>query len=67
MVARFPAARSPRTKLHDRIEAATWLADRGFGKPVQAMAHAAVADDGVIPSSTSCGRWWRMRDGRGAA
>jgi Family of unknown function (DUF5681) len=24
-------------KLKDRIEAATWLADRGFGRPVQAM------------------------------
>lgn len=24
-------------KLKDRLEAATWLADRGFGKPVQAM------------------------------
>jgi hypothetical protein len=24
-------------KLRDRVEAATWLADRGFGRPVQAM------------------------------
>ena len=24
-------------KLKDRLEAATWLADRAFGKPVQAM------------------------------
>jgi hypothetical protein len=27
-------------KLRDQLEAATWLADRGFGKPVQAMEHA---------------------------
>lgn len=26
-------------KLKERIEAATWLADRGFGKPVQAIGH----------------------------
>ena len=26
-------------KLKERIEAATWLADRGFGKPVQANGH----------------------------
>lgn len=27
-------------KLRERLDAATWLADRGFGKPVQAMEHA---------------------------
>jgi hypothetical protein len=27
----------PDAKLRDRIDAGTWLADRGFGKPVQAM------------------------------
>ncbi len=26
-------------RLRDRLDAATWLSDRGFGKPVQAMEH----------------------------
>jgi len=29
----------PGTKLRDQMDAVTWLADRGFGKPVQALEH----------------------------
>ena len=29
----------PEAKLRDRLDAATWLSDRAFGKPVQAMEH----------------------------
>jgi hypothetical protein len=36
-------------KLRDRIDAATWLADRGFGKPVQAMEHAGKDGEPLIP------------------
>lgn len=39
----------PGAKLADRIAAASWLADRGFGRPVQAMAHAAADSDALIP------------------
>ena len=39
----------PGVKLTDRVAAATWLADRGFGRPVQAMAHAAADGDALIP------------------
>ena len=37
------------TRLRDRLEAATWLADRGFGKPVQAMEHAGKDGEALIP------------------
>lgn len=37
------------TKLKDRIDAATWLADRGFGKPIQAMVHAGTDGESLIP------------------
>jgi len=36
-------------KLRDRIDAATWLADRGFGKPIQAMEHAGKDGEALIP------------------
>ena len=36
-------------KLKERLEAATWLADRGFGKPVQAMEHAGKDGEALIP------------------
>ena len=36
-------------KLRDRIDAATWLADRGFGKPLQAMEHAGKDGEALIP------------------
>lgn len=31
--------RQPKARLRDRMDAATWLADRAFGKPVQQMEH----------------------------
>ena len=37
----------PDAKLRDRIDAATWLPDRGFGKPVQAMAAVSLDADSV--------------------
>jgi hypothetical protein len=37
------------TRLRDRLEAATWLADRGFGKPVQALEHAGKDGEATIP------------------
>lgn len=36
-------------KLRDRMEAATWLADRGFGKPVQALEHSGRDGEPLIP------------------
>jgi len=36
-------------RLRDQLEAATWLADRGFGKPVQAMEHAGKDGEALIP------------------
>jgi hypothetical protein len=36
-------------KLRDRIAAATWLADRGFGRPVQALEHSAPDGEELIP------------------
>lgn len=36
-------------KLRDRIEAATWLADRGFGKPIQALEHSGRDGEPLIP------------------
>jgi hypothetical protein len=33
----------------DRLEAATWLCDRGFGKPVQALEHAGTDGEPLIP------------------
>ena len=37
------------TRLRDQLEAATWLADRGFGKPIQAMEHAGKDGEALIP------------------
>jgi len=37
------------TKLRDRVDAATWLADRGFGKPVQALEHGGRDGEPLIP------------------
>ena len=34
-------------KIDQRMEAATWLADRGFGKPAQVLAHAADGENAV--------------------
>jgi hypothetical protein len=34
-------------KLDQRMEAATWLADRGFGKPAQVLAHGGDPDSPV--------------------
>jgi hypothetical protein len=31
--------KDPARKVDQRMEAATWLADRGFGKPAQVIAH----------------------------
>jgi hypothetical protein len=36
-------------KLRDRMEAATWLADRAFGKPVQALEHSGKDGETLIP------------------
>lgn len=36
-------------KLRDRMEAATWLADRGFGKPIQALEHSGRDGEPLIP------------------
>lgn len=36
-------------KVKDRIDAATWLADRGFGKPVQALEHSGKEGQPLIP------------------
>ncbi len=36
--------RGAKPGLRDRIDAATWLADRGFGKPVQALEHSGQID-----------------------
>lgn len=36
-------------KVRDQIEAATWLADRGFGKPVQALEHSGRDGEALIP------------------
>lgn len=41
----------PDAKLKDRIEVAAWLADRGFGKPVQAMEHTGKDGESLIPVS----------------
>ena len=35
--------------LRHRMEAATWLADRGFGKPVQALEHSGRDGEPLIP------------------
>jgi arylamine N-acetyltransferase len=53
-------------RLRDRMEAATWLADRGFGKPVQAMAHAA-ADSEALIALDMLRAVVADADGRGAA
>jgi hypothetical protein len=37
------------TKVRDQMEAATWLADRGFGKPVQALEHSGRDGEPLIP------------------
>jgi hypothetical protein len=36
-------------KLRDRLEAATWLADRGFGKPTQGVEVAGKDGDALVP------------------
>lgn len=36
-------------RLRDRMDAATWLADRGFGKPVQQMEHSGRDGDPLVP------------------
>jgi hypothetical protein len=36
-------------RLKERLDAATWLADRGFGKPVQAMEHTGKDGESLIP------------------
>jgi hypothetical protein len=36
-------------KLRDRLEAATWLADRGFGIPTQTLEHAGTDGEPLIP------------------
>jgi hypothetical protein len=41
----------PSVKLKEQMEAATWLADRGFGKPVQAMEHTGKDGESLIPVS----------------
>jgi hypothetical protein len=35
--------------LRDRLEAATWLADRGFGKPTQGVELAGKDGDTLVP------------------
>jgi hypothetical protein len=35
--------------LRHRMEAATWLADRGFGKPIQALEHSGRDGEPLIP------------------
>jgi len=36
-------------RLRDRLEAATWLADRGFGKPTQGVELAGKDGDTLVP------------------
>jgi hypothetical protein len=36
-------------KLRDRIDAATWLSDRAFGRPTQTMEHAGKDGEALIP------------------
>jgi hypothetical protein len=51
-------------RLRDRLEAATWLADRGFGKPIQALEHSGTDGEPLIPltviqamiADADCGR-----------
>ena len=38
--------RGPRRKVSDRMQAATWLADRGFGRPAQSVEPLAPDTDG---------------------
>lgn len=48
-------------KLRDRLEAATWLADRGFGKPTQGVELAGKDGEPLLSlHSRSSRRWWRM-------
>jgi len=44
--------------LRDRIAAATWLADRGFGKPVQAMQHAVEMPQS--PGAATAAEGWQL-------
>lgn len=39
----------PGAKLRDQMDAVTWLADRGFGKPVQALEHSGKDGQALIP------------------
>jgi len=36
-------------RLRDQMDAATWLADRGFGRPIQAMEHTGRDGEALIP------------------
>jgi len=38
-------------RLRDQMDAATWLADRGFGRPIQAMEHTGKDGEALIPLS----------------
>lgn len=42
-----------RPKLRDRMDAATWLSDRGFGRPVQAIEHSGSAPPVTILFNSS--------------
>ena len=41
--------RNKKAPLKVRLDAATWLADRGFGKPVQALEHSGKEGESLIP------------------
>ncbi len=50
-------------KIRDRLDAARWLADRGWGKPIQVMEHGGIEGDAIganvvfyIPHNTRDGR-----------
>jgi len=47
---------NPDADLRDRIAAANWLADRGFGKPVQALQHAIESPETPV-AATIAGGW----------
>ncbi len=42
-------AEIPEVRVKDQVDAATWLADRGFGKPVQALEHSGKDGEPLIP------------------
>ena len=39
----------PNARLRDQVDAATWLSDRGFGKPVQALEHSGKDGEALLP------------------